>query len=248
MLVKLDYKYNDEISIVHRINPVIKILCFFIYLLIVLLKFNSYLFILNIFIVFLLMLLSNVNILRYFKVIWKLKYIVIIMYAFMLHKQMKLISINVIVFEFLFTFLYMALIVYTTTKEDLGKGSARIISIFDFLNIGVKRISYFITNIFTLIIYLIEDFNSTIEMLEIKGIIYTHGTIIDKVKLVFKNIKKIYSYSKTKMNNRKFDMKYRLYNSKVKSKYKYRTRLNIFDIILLIINIGMIVFYILKVR
>ena len=65
---------------------------------------------------------------------------------------------------------------------------------------------------------------------------------------MFKNIKKIYSYSKTKMNNRKFDMKYRLYNSKVKSKYKYRTRLNIFDIILLIINIGMIVFYILKVR
>ena len=50
------------------------------------------------------------------------------------------------------------------------------------------------------------------------------------------------------MKLRKNDMKYKLYDGNVKSQYKYRNKLCIFDYIFIILNIGMIVFYILKVR
>ena len=65
MLNNLDYTYNDEDSIVHRINPLLKFIGLFIYILVCLFKYDNVLFILNLSLVFILILLSNVSILRY---------------------------------------------------------------------------------------------------------------------------------------------------------------------------------------
>ena len=50
------------------------------------------------------------------------------------------------------------------------------------------------------------------------------------------------------MNAYKNEMKYRMYKKDVKSKYKYRRRLFIFDYIYVILDVVMVVFYLLKVR
>ena len=52
MLNRLDYSYNGEESIVHRLNPVVKIFGLIVYVLICLLKFNYLLFIVSIVSVF----------------------------------------------------------------------------------------------------------------------------------------------------------------------------------------------------
>ncbi len=148
MLNRLDYSYNNEESIVHRLNPVVKIFGFFIYVIICLLKFNNLLFIVNISFVFFLLLLSNVNIVKYLKILWKLKFILIVMYAYMYHKEFAFIDMNIIVFKFIFFILYGVMLVYTTTKEDLGKGSANALNIFNIIGISLRKIASFITNIF----------------------------------------------------------------------------------------------------
>ena len=66
--------------------------------------------------------------------------------------------------------------------------------------------------------------------------------------MFFKNIKLVFKRTNNKMKSRKDNMRYRLYKSNVKSKYKYRNKLCIFDYIFIIFNIGMLVFYIVKVR
>ena len=248
MLNKLDYSYNGEESIIHRMNPVVKLFGLFIYVLVCMFKFNNILFIVNISIVFLLLLLSNINIFKYLKIIWKLKYILIIMYAYMYHKEMDFFDMNVIVFKFVFLILYIAMLVYTTTKVDLGKGGAKAINIFNLIGISFTKISTFITNIFVFIEEFIEESNEVITNLEIKGKDYTHSNIVGRIKLFFKNLKLILSKTKNKMRLRKSDMKYKLYNGNVKSQYKYRNKLCIFDYLFIILNIGMVVFYILKVR
>ena len=68
------------------------------------------------------------------------------------------------------------------------------------------------------------------------------------VKLFFSNVSIVFKKSNDKMKSRKVNMKYRLYKSNEKSQYKYRNKLCIFDYIFIIVNIGMLVFYIVKVR
>ena len=102
--------------------------------------------------------------------------------------------------------------------------------------------------VYMLLLIWIDTYNEVFTSLEIKGNVYTHSTLIDKVKMFFNNIKLVFNKCRNKMKSRKSDMKYRLYNGNVKSQYKYRRKLCIFDYLFIILNIGMIIFYILKVR
>lgn len=248
MLNNLDYTYNDEDSIIHRINPLLKFIGLFIYILVCLFKYDNILFILNISLVFVLILLSNVSILRYLKVIWKLKYLIIILYFMLYHYGLEIIDINVIVFKLVFLVLYIALIIYTTTKEDIGRGLSKGLNIFNIIGINLKKISSFITNIITFIISYIDTMKEVINSGENKGIDYSHSNILNKFKLVLVNLKRVYKVCKNKMRLRKSDMKYKLYNGNIISKYKYRTKLAIFDFAYIFMNIGLIIYYVLKVR
>lgn len=248
MLNKLDYSYNHEESIIHRLNSVVKMIGLFVYVLICLLKFNNFLFIFNISLIFLMLLISNIKFSKYLKVVWKLKYIIIIMYAYMYHKEMTFIDMNIIVFKFVFFILYIAMMIFTTTKEDLGKGGAKTINIFNIFGISLRKISSFITNILVYTSYFIDTFNEVFINLEIKGQVFTQSNLIEKWKLFFKNVKLIFSKIKLKVDDRKVEKKNKFYDGNVKSQYKYRNKLCIFDYIFIILNIGMVVFYILKVR
>ena len=188
MLNNLDYTYNDEDSIIHRINPLLKFIGLFIYILVCLFKYDNVLFILNISLVFMLILLSNISIIKYLKVVWKLKYLIIVLYFMLYHYGLEIIDINIIVFKLIFLILYIVMIIYTTTKEDIGKGLAKGLNIFNIIGINLKKISSFITNIITFIISYIDTMKEVINSGENKGIMYSHSNILNKIKLVFINL------------------------------------------------------------
>ena len=248
MLNRLDYSYNGEESIVHRLNPVVKIIGLIVYVLICFLKFNNLLFIVSTCLVFALLLLSNIRITKYLLVVWKLKLVIIAMYIIMGHNNMALVDMNIVVFKFVFIVLYLMMIVYTTTVKDLGHGSAKIVDVINLIGINFKKISSFITNIYVYLGMFLDTYIEVFTNLEIKGKVYSHNSITDRIELFFKNIKLVFKKTNEKMKSRKNNMKYRLYKSDVKSKYRYRNRLCIFDYIFIIVNIGMLAFYILKVR
>lgn len=240
--------HNGEISIVHRIHPVIKLFGLFIYVLVCFMKFNNILFIFNISFVFLLMLLSNIDMMRYLKVVWKMKYILLILYAYMYHIHMEIMEINVVVFKLIFFLLYWWVIVFTTTREDIGKGCSIVVNRFNIIGVSVKEVSMFITNIFVFIDYFKESFKELVATEELRGVMYSHSSFLDRGKFIVTHFKNAINNSKVKMNNRKSVLSYRMYNSKVKRKYSYSNKLFLFDYIYVILNIGMILFYILKVR
>ena len=62
------------------------------------------------------------------------------------------------------------------------------------------------------------------------------------------NLKNVYSNTKSKVSIIKKDKKNRLFDERIVSKYKYVNRLCIMDYLVLIINIGMVIFYVMKVR
>ncbi len=248
MLNKLDYSYNCEESIIHRVNPVVKLFGLFIYVLLCLLKFNNILFICNIAFVFLLILLSNVNVVNYLKVVWKLKYVLIVMYAFMYHKDMAFIDMNIIVFKVVFFVLYLSMIVFTTSREDIGKGTSIVVDRINIIGISFKSITTFFTNVLVFINVFLDSYREVFIVEGIKGKVYSCGNILDKLKYLVANFKVVLEITKNRMNVRKSDMKYRMYKKDVKSKYKYRNKLFMFDYLYVILDVVMVVFYILKVR
>ncbi len=248
MLNKFNYSYIYEESIIHRINSVVKIFGLFIYILLSLLKFNNFLFICNISFVFLLILLSNINIFMYLNVLWKLKYIIILMYAFMYHKGMAFLDMNIIVFKFMFFILYLSIVVFTTSREDISKGFSVVVDRINIIGINFKSITSFFTNILVFKDYFFESYDELLMLDSIKGKVYSCSNILDQFKYIFTNFSVVLNMTRNKMNAYKNEMKYRMYKKDVKSKYKYRRRLFIFDYIYVILDVVMVVFYLLKVR
>lgn len=248
MLNKYDYLYNGEESLLILINPVIKLFGLFIYILLILLKFDRLLFIINIGLVFLLILLSNVKLTKYLKIIWKLKYPIILLYAYLYYKNLEIVEINIIIFKLIFLLMYIWVIIYTTNKEELSRGLSIILNKINLIGIPIKKITMFFINVYSFIEYFIDTYNEYINKIEREGKVFLDSNIFNKLVIFFKNFKIIWQISYRKLKLRKKDLKYRLFDTKEVSKYKYRRRLCLFDYLYVLINIGMIVYYILKVR
>lgn len=249
MLSNIDFTIHDIDSIVHRINPSIKFIGLFIYVLICLLKFNNILFILNIAFVFLLILLSNVKYLRYLKVLWNLKYIIIIYYLFSLNTLgLEFRDVNIILFKVLFFIYYVKVIEFTTSKESIGRGLGFFLNIFNIIGISIRKIEMFITNLISYVVMFITNQGDLIHSMEYKGVNYSHGNILEKGKIIVSNIKRVNEFSKEDMDRRKREIKSKKYNGKRNRLYSYRNRINVFDIIYVVYNIGLLVFYVLVVR
>ena len=166
----------------------------------------------------------------------------------MVHRNISTFNIVVTIVEFLFFILYFLIIIYTTTKIDLGKGSSKIVDVFNIIGFSFKKICSFITCLYIYPGVFLDTYNEVFTNMEIKGKNYSYGDMLDRIELFFKNIKLVFKRTNKKMKSRKDNMRYRLYKSNVKSKYKYRNKLCIFDYIFIIVNMGMLVFFILKVR
>ena len=79
-------------------------------------------------------------------------------------------------------------------------------------------------------------------------IIGVYVLLVESIAGFFSNIKKVNELSKKDYKKRKKGLEDKLFKSKANKLYKYRNRYNIFDIIYMIANIGMLIFYILVVR
>ena len=248
MLDMLDYSYNWERSILHRINPIIKIVGLFFYVLFCMFKFNNTLFIINVSFVFFLMLLSNVSILRYLKKLWKLKYFLIVLYFLLFRFGMRLGNLNILFLEIVFSIIFVNIIIFTTSKEDIGKGLAYVANLFNIIGISVKKISSFFTNVISFFRYMISEYNEELIRSDINGTSYSSGSIIDRKLIFIKNIKNIYNSSREKIKNRKENMKNKYLNFKTIIKYNYWNKLVLYDFLFLLCDFGILLFYVLKVR
>ena len=248
MLNKYDYSFNYEDSFIHRMNPLIKIFSLFVYILVWLFKFNNYLFIFSLSYVFLLILISNVKLRKYIKVLWKFKYIFIIIGFYMYSKNMDIMDSSIIMLRIVFLILHIFMIMFTTTKSQMVRTIGWLIDRINIIGINKKKIYNLVDNIYTFIFKFISLFNDTIIYRELNGTEYVHGNVLSKGKIVVSNIKNVFNSTKSKVKDNKVIKKYRLFDERVVSKYRYVNKLCLIDYLVLIINIGMVIFYVMKVR
>ena len=247
MLNKLDYSYNNENSLIHKLNPSIKMLGLLFYVLFCLLKYDNYLFIVNLVIIFSLLLFSNVNVNRYLKVIWDWKFILIFLSIYLYSQDMVIRDISIILFKIMFFLLYFKCLLFTTTREEFGKGGSVLLNLFNLIGLSLRRISINISNIFSFIYYFIDTCKDYYTNVNIKGGC-ADLSIFDKIIYFFREFSNIWNEAKNRYKKRKKDLINKMYDKNLHSSYKYRYKLKLYDYLFVIIYIGMLVFYVLKVR
>jgi len=247
MLNKLDYSYNNENSFIHRINPSIKILGLCFYVLFCLLKYNNYLFIVNIALVFSLILFSNVDVKRYLKVVWDWKFILIFLYVLLYSQEMEIVDINIIIFKILFFLMYFKCLIFTTTREEFGKGGSVLLNLFNLIGLSLRRIAIKISNFFSFFYFFFDSFKEYYRTVNAKGGC-ADSSLVDEIVLFFKEFKNIFKLARDKSKQRKKDLLNKMYDKHLQPYYKYRYKLKWYDYLFVIIYIAMLVFYVWKVR
>lgn len=238
------YTYNYEESIIHSMNAMLKIISFILFIISCFFKFDLVLFMSSMIWVFVLMIISNVRLTKYLKVIYRYKYLLIFLYIVLRSLNMDLIYVNIIFFKVLFCLLYYYVIVFTTTKKDLSNSLGNIFSIGK-LN---RNISRFFFNIYYFISGFIKIINDNDEINSIKGNNINNSSMIDRYKNIVNNLpvyRDDYIKRKSILNGNIDDL---LYNSSKYTLYKYKNRINIFDYILVLFFIFIYVYYVIKVR
>ena len=243
MLDKSLVSYNHEESITHNINPLLKIIIFILYIIACFFPYNPIIFICMLVSVFILMILSNISILKYLQVLWFFRYLLLIMYFFFYAKGMDLFYINILLFKVMFALLFLYVILFTVKRDDLSNSLGSFFNIFK-----NNKIQLFFSNVFNYIIIFIDQTNKLYEVSALKGNDYYFSIIISKISFFFKNFTEIRDKSTEINDRRRQDMAYRMYDVNTKKLYKYRSKLNVFDYLLIIFYIFIYVYYIVKVR
>ena len=186
MLDKYLVTYNHEESVTHNINPLNKIVIFILYIIACFFPYNPVLFISMLVSVFILMILSNISILKYLQVLWLYRYVFLIIYFFFYATGMELLYVNVLLFKILFGVIFWYVIVFTIKKEDLAKSFGFIFNIFNFIGDSFNKLSNFFSNIINFCLIFIDQTNNLMEINAIKGNDLYFSTIIVKIKFFFK--------------------------------------------------------------
>lgn len=243
MLNKYNHIYNYEESIIHYMNTIIKIVSFGVYILIMLFKFNNVLFILNISLILFYILFSNIKITKYLNVIWNIKHLIIFMYIFMYYRSISFMRINYIVLYLVFSILFIYVIIFTSTKEDLSNGLGSI------FNIGIykEKIKLFFYKFICFKEIFINNLNKRVDNLEISGFDVRYRSFIVRWGIVLSDIKIIYEDSKKDLNKRVKNIKLRGYNVNNKRNH-YMKKIHLIDVLVIGYDMFMIIYYILVVR
>ena len=243
MLDKYNHCYNYEESITHNMNPLIKIFSFIIYIIVLCFRFNNILFICNVSLVLSYIIFSNISIIKYLKVIWNFKILIIFIYILSYYNNYSSMTICYILLYIIFTILFIYVIVLTTTKEDLSNSLGSI------FNIGIykERVKYRFYKLICFKELFINNLNKRVDNIEYNGFDIRYRSFIVRWGLVLSNIKDIYKDSKLDLKKREKYILLKGFNGYNKSN-KYNKKLSLVDFVIVLYDIFLIVYYILVVR
>lgn len=233
-------------SLMHDINPSIKIICFLISLMLILFT-NALIIHIFIFVMIMLMiLLTRVPIKNYVKIFYSLRYV----YLFIL----IICGIKEIVFDLMITyilkviiiFMYISLISYTTSISELSYGIERVLEAFNIFNLRLGNISFTITSILKFYPKYINNLNKCLKAQASRGIDYNHSNIKGRLFAYYTSFKPAYLYTTNEIKKTKLECKIRLFNINRKRTNINHNSIGFYDIILLTFHILFVFMYIIE--
>lgn len=240
--------YYPVESNIHKLNPIVKLVCLVIFILTMIGSMNIKLHVVILFFIFMLIYYSNVPIKFFSNMLYGLRYIYVFILFLLASKGLSLESAITIFIKISLIIEYLALIFYTTSTNEIKYAIERFLNVFNVFNINLSKVSYFITSLITFFPLLITTDLNVIKSASIRGLDYFHGDILSRLVVQFNTIKNTFRLTIEKLNKMKFTSELKLYNTKRARTNLSTNKFNYRDVFMIIVHLIFILFYILFER
>lgn len=232
-------KYYNNNSIIHKINPFIKLLLTLIYIIFIMLVENLYAYlILTIFLV-IFILFTKVPLKQYYKSIKGLYILILSIIIINIVFKTQYTNIILMIMKLLLILMYTSILTMTTTTLELTKALEQLLYPIKYIGINIYRLSFIITLTINFIPSILNQVNKILISLKIKGINYKKQNLRNKLLILKAIILPTFNLSLKIADNMADILDIRLYN--IDKKRNNYSKIKIFDIMILIVNIIIII-------
>lgn len=229
-------KYYDTNSLIHNMNPIIKIICLFIFIILSFFSFNFYFNLFIFILIILLILLSNVPFNYYFNSIYNVKFLLLFIFVINILFNNGFYVAFILVMRIIFTLLYSMLILYTTKIDEIIFGLQCFFSPLKFFKIPVNKMAFSIGLALKFMPELILSFNKVLKGYYNKGIYLENLNFKNKIDLIKNMIISVFIVSIKKADMLADVMEIRLYDVD-NYKINFSFIIHILDIFILLIHV-----------
>lgn len=204
-------RYYPVRSKIHAMNPISKLLCIFIFILMTFLsttwQLNLFLMILT----FLFLLLTNIPIIHYFKTIKILTPIFIIIFIIGIVFHIPLLDTFFFMIKITLILFYFTMLSLTTPMTEIIYGFEKLLCFLNLFGLNVPAIAFSITEAIGFIPNMVDEGSRILTSAASRGVDYHHSNIITKLTILKSMSGPILSLSMKKSEDLRQAMVLRLY-------------------------------------
>lgn len=212
-------KYLNVDSKVHQMNSICKILCTLLFITTTFLNKRIEINLILLIVIFLLMLLSNIELKLYFKSIYSLRILVVSIVLINLICQTPLLTTLSVITKMILIVLYTTILTLTTSTSELTYGLEKIMYPLKLIKIPVNKLAFILTMAIRFIPMLIEEANIILMSLASRGMNYKKCNIKEKIKCLQQLLIPMVTISLKKADTLALSMELRMYNFNKRSNY-----------------------------
>ena len=234
-------------SSIHKLNPIMKFICLFLFIIPMIGSMSLKLHIVILFFIFMLIYSSNVPLKFYLDMLYGLRYIYIIILFSLASKGLSLEEALVILIKFTSIIEYLALIFYTTSPSELKYGIEKTLSPFNLFNFNLGKVSTTIVSIIRFFPLLFTTEYNVLKSASERGLDYFHSDIIARINVLISSFKNTLRLTLEKIKKESFASELRMYKI---TKFRTNLRTNpigFLDLLITAVHIVFIASYVIEV-
>lgn len=239
-------KYYATKSNIHRMNPISKILCLVLFIVMVFLSNTIQLTVILALLVMLMMMNTNISFIIYFQVIKSLRFILLLMILIAAIFRLPVEPSILFIVKFILVIIYVTIITMTTPPTEITYGIEKVLFPLSLFAIPTGKIAMHLTMAIRYIPNLIDQSYKILKSQATRGIDYYHANISGKLIAVKGMIKPMFRLAHRKSMILTNSMEIRLYNIKKKRTNFRKNKWKFFDTYLTIFHIAVIVLILFK--
>lgn len=235
--------YYPVESMIHKLNPVIKIINFVIMIILLILCDSLMIHIFLLLLILIMSLLSMVPFRYYMDTFWSMRYLYIIIAFLCLYFDQTLEVCFMYMIKLLCLVEYVSLLAYTTSPSESAYGIEKFLSFFNFLFLPISKLSFKLNSLLRYHPLYLTVEHKTFKIVSSRGFDYYYSNIINRALLFTRVRGRIKKQMKRKNREIAFCHELKLFSTK-----KYRTnystnKVSFNDIFLLLFHLCLIYAY-----
>ncbi len=233
-------------SLIHRLNPVIKLINFILTIILICISSSIYVNCFVLTLLFVMMLMSYVPFRFYINSIWSLRYFYILIAVICLYFDVDMEVCIVYLIKFTIVIEYLNLLAYTTSPSESIYGIEKFLSFFNFLYLPISKLAFKLNAMLRFIPLAQGIEYKTFKAASSRGIDYYHGTIFGRIYAYLKIHSNFRYLIKHKIGLINECSELRLFDIR-KYRTNYRTnRVSYNDIFFLLFHLGLILVHLIE--